>query len=463
MHNSLTRESSGHSLPLRIAPLLCAFILFVGATVWGAWRDVIEVRNSTLVAEAYRLRTHADRTASRIEAYLEAHPEETFSRTLELSWLNEHWDKPISSDQPPLFVALVNLDGAVIYHSNGHKAGLHLEPHWYSKTIEINDLEIITTASEVLGNGQMAYAIQVPIAPNYKIVGYCYVGMDADMLDQAVASSQSKIIMKWAVIAAVMFLTLILAYISTLKLARESTSLKQAIAMQHVQQLTELGRLAGGLAHEIRNPLNAIRLNLFTLKKQLERDADKGAQASASELLRETDLEVERLEDLIRSVLGYARPSEGTGETTNAVGEINSTVHFVEGMMEKDGITLTKTLPRDNVIVRIDQDRFRQMLLNLLNNAREVSKGGKISIELSNNKKWAYISISDSGPGVPEEAVEKVFEPFYTTKEDGTGLGLAIVRRFATQVGGNVICEPGNGSGATFRITLPLTRQRTSK
>jgi signal transduction histidine kinase len=112
--------------------------------------------------------------------------------------------------------------------------------------------------------------------------------------------------------------------------------------------------------------------------------------------------------------------------------------------------------PDSQVATRIDRDRVRQILLNLLNNAQDAAgQGGQISVALEHSDGWADVIVSDNGPGVPEEDRERVFEPFYTTKEKGCGLGLSLVKRFAEEAGGTARCESKAGRGARFRVRLP--------
>jgi two-component system, sporulation sensor kinase D len=115
-------------------------------------------------------------------------------------------------------------------------------------------------------------------------------------------------------------------------------------------------------------------------------------------------------------------------------------------------------MPDTPAVIHIDRDRLRQVMLNLLNNAQDaVRSGGTISLVLTSEDGYADLSVSDTGPGIPPEDHERVFEPFYTTKDQGCGLGLALVKRFTEEAGGTATCEASEGRGARFRVRLPET------
>jgi signal transduction histidine kinase len=229
--------------------------------------------------------------------------------------------------------------------------------------------------------------------------------------------------------------------------------------MTRTQKLAELGRLAGALAHEIRNPLNALRLNLHTVRRCLQDEKTLPA-GEVSQIVSESELEIERLEYLIRSILDYARPEQGQREEIDLRRELEAAVSFVSQLMDRDGIDLRIQAPDTPIWVNVDRARLRQTILNLLNNAHEaIGRGGEISVDLSRRDHWAEIGVTDSGAGITAEHRERIFEPFFTTKDEGCGLGLALVKRFAEEAGGTVVCESDGNRGARFRVCLPEVRE----
>jgi signal transduction histidine kinase len=177
-------------------------------------------------------------------------------------------------------------------------------------------------------------------------------------------------------------------------------------------------------------------------------------------ILQESNEEIERLEGLVRSILGYARPDQARDKDIDLARELDATLDFIRQLLERDNITIRAQLPDRPVLVHMDRDRFRQMVLNLLNNARDATgRDGLISVALAEQEGWADLNIADSGPGVPRGQQDRIFEPFFTTKDRGCGLGLTLVKRFAEEAGGVVTCESNGDQGACFRICLPAAGQ----
>jgi signal transduction histidine kinase len=248
--------------------------------------------------------------------------------------------------------------------------------------------------------------------------------------------------------------------VSLHRINRRSAALQQAISMAHVKQLTDLGRLVGALAHEIRNPLNAIRLNLHALRNVLLGTA-RLSDDEIEQVVEESNREIERLSALMKTMLGYARPDQAVVEDVELNAELDAIAGFLAPVMERDGVDLVVTLPDVPISVAIDPDRLRQILLNLLNNAREAAgAGGRVTLTLTATDDQAEVTVADNGPGVPTADRDRIFDAFYSTRETGTGLGLALVKRFVEEAGGSVGCEDrraaGHYSGAVFRVVFPI-------
>ena len=227
------------------------------------------------------------------------------------------------------------------------------------------------------------------------------------------------------------------------------------MATQTLERTTEVGQLAAGLAHEIRNPLHAIQLNLHTLQRAYDR-----GQALTGEdirtMLEQSSSEIDRIEHLMQQLLGFATPDEPRDEVVEVVSEIRAIADFLDREMVRSNVELQLQLPDEPIHVRMDHGRLRQVVLNLLQNAQQsMEGGGRIIVTAEREPEMALLIISDSGPGIPEADRQRIFEPFYSTRRNGTGLGLSIVRRFVQEVHGEVRCETNPQGGATFRISLP--------
>jgi signal transduction histidine kinase len=135
--------------------------------------------------------------------------------------------------------------------------------------------------------------------------------------------------------------------------------------------------------------------------------------------------------------------------------EVTSILRFLRREMEGSDIQVVARLPDEKLYVYIDRNRLRQITLNLLNNAREaIGTGGRIEVSIERKDKSIVIEVKDTGPGVPKGERQRIFEPFYSTKQLGTGLGLPLVRRFVEEGGGNIEYVDRPQSGACFRLTL---------
>ena len=231
---------------------------------------------------------------------------------------------------------------------------------------------------------------------------------------------------------------------------REIRDLQERV--RRSERLASLGRLAAGVAHEIRNPLSSIRG--FAQFFQNRFKGQEKEQEYASVMVREVD----RLNRVITELLDFARPKEPHRELHSAGEILEQTLKVLESELAKKNIAVEKNLEASLPRIWVDRDQLSQALLNLLLNALESMEGaGKIRISMeSGGAEVLAISISDTGRGIPKEDLERVFEPFFSTKRKGTGLGLAIVHQIVESHKGEIKVESRAGEGTTFRITLPI-------
>jgi len=436
--------------------IVAALVLVVLVTLWGAWQDIADTQRAMLVNELGRLRSHATRTVGRIENYLEdrqaAH---NITSLAHVDWLSSFWRRVVPRERQRMYAALVADDGTVIMHSDPSQQNMTLGKRWFDRTLPEGGEDVVITRNEVLAGGQLAYDIRIPVEVDGVEIAAYHSGFDVDWLDGAVAARQRTLYGRWLILGGLIAAIVLGAGLSLFHLARRTAALQQALGMARTQQLTELGRLAGALAHEVRNPLNALRLNLHSVARFAKGEAKMPHEEMAN-ILRESNEEIERLEGLVRSILGYARPDQARDEDIDLTREVDATLDFIRQLVERDNITIRAQLPDNPVLVRMDRDRFRQVVLNLLNNARDATgRDGRISVRLAEQEGWADLSIADSGSGVPPDQRDRIFEPFYTTKDGGCGLGLTLVKQFAEEAGGVVTCESKGDQGARFRVCLP--------
>lgn len=219
-------------------------------------------------------------------------------------------------------------------------------------------------------------------------------------------------------------------------------------------QLAGVGQLAAGLAHEIRNPLMAMKMLVQTARSQ-----DSGSLDRRD--LQIMDEEIRRLEELLTEFLEFARPTPLKQTITDLRNVVESTVDFVQRQADARQVALHCEMPAEPLMLRIDAPRIRQVILNLLLNGIQAAPcGGNVgvSIEMASIKgrPICRLKVADDGPGIGPRQATRIFEPFYSTKETGLGLGLVVSRRICRSHGGELMLERGDYTGAILVMELPL-------
>ena len=245
--------------------------------------------------------------------------------------------------------------------------------------------------------------------------------------------------------------------------ALENASLSRQLrrseaVLERANRLSSLGTLAAGLAHEIRNPLVAVKTFLDLLPQRLD-DAkflSEFRELSLSELRRVTDL----ISDLL--ALGKSRTAER--RPVDLPSTLEPVVRLMESSARKRQVELGSRWEANLPSVSADPDQLKQIVLNLLLNAIESSSaGGHVMLDvhggtLTGAAPAVVVEVQDRGPGIPADQLEHIFHPFYTTKETGTGLGLALVHQMVVDHGGEIAVDSTPGQGTVFRVTLPAAQ-----
>jgi signal transduction histidine kinase len=227
--------------------------------------------------------------------------------------------------------------------------------------------------------------------------------------------------------------------------------------IHHTERLASLGQLAAGLAHEIKNPLAGIHGVLELLRDESEESAE-GENARRKDLYDEMIGELDRVNDTIHLLLSFARPPSPKRVPVDPKKLLESTVQLMRPGLAKRSIQLEISTPPDLPEIALDPDQIRQVLVNLISNAADaIEKRGAISVKASAfpDGQGLILAVEDDGPGIPEDVLDEIFEPFYTTKFSGTGLGLSVVRSQVQQHGGRIEIESTPGEGTTFFVLLP--------
>ena len=229
--------------------------------------------------------------------------------------------------------------------------------------------------------------------------------------------------------------------------------------LYRAERLATAGELAAGAAHEIRNPLTAIRSTIQYLHETLPEDHP--ARGDALGLLEEVD----RIDEIVEGLLSFARPSEAVFEPTDLVETVRQAVGLLTPQARKQGVEL-ETEAHGPILLVSNEGLLKQLVLNLvLNSLQAMPGGGTVTVRagalgaapaernLPDERSGALLEVSDTGPGIPDELLERVFDPFFTTKPGGTGLGLSICYGIVERHRGEIEIE-STARGATVRIRL---------
>jgi len=233
--------------------------------------------------------------------------------------------------------------------------------------------------------------------------------------------------------------------------------------MLRVKRLAALGEMAAVVVHELRNPLGGIR----GFAELLDRDLEEGDRRKRS--VRKIMQGVEAMDRMVKSLLDYSKPVKLSPRKVEIAGMIDEAISFFEmgNSKAKSDIRISRNYHQEDVCCHLDREHFRQVLLNILNNAAQaMTEGGEISVDLSPPAQTAgggtgeadesvLLKISDTGTGMSKDTLEKLFTPFFTTKQDGTGLGLSTVKKIMEAHKGEIQVKSEPGKGTTVTLKLP--------
>ncbi|HEY5677961.1 MAG TPA: ATP-binding protein, partial [Myxococcales bacterium] len=242
-------------------------------------------------------------------------------------------------------------------------------------------------------------------------------------------------------------------------LAREFNAMAASLDLQRAEllraeRLAAVGRISAQITHEIRNPLNAIGLNAELLGEEL---SEAGAPAEAVALVQAIGREVDRLNAVTEEYLRFARLPRPALAREDVNELLSGLLEFVRPELAAARVRLEASLAPGLPLVRADEGQLRAAFLNLLRNSREAMPGGGV-VSVATRALAAggiEIEVSDTGPGIPPDAMPRIFDAFWSTKDKGTGLGLAFTQQVVKEHGGTITCRSAPGRGTAFTVVLP--------
>lgn len=233
--------------------------------------------------------------------------------------------------------------------------------------------------------------------------------------------------------------------------------------LQQAEKSAVVGRLGSAIAHEIRNPLNYINLTLDHLRAKFAPE-EMSKRENFDKLTAQLKTEVARINQQITDFLSYSRPAKANLQPMNVKNVIEDSLRLVEAQAAEQNIEINLTEAENTPQISGDAEFLRSVFNNLFINAVQAmeSTGGELDINIAPENAFVKIEVADTGKGISEESVSKIFEPYFSTKETGTGLGLAIVQKVIDVHNGMINVEPTLGKGTKFTVRLPKAEKLTA-
>jgi signal transduction histidine kinase len=242
----------------------------------------------------------------------------------------------------------------------------------------------------------------------------------------------------------------------------------KGVENNHLAQLEELSKLTGGLAHEIKNPLSTVKINLNLAREELEdfirAESGKTAADKNSTILKRAirklaivQKETDRVEQILEGFLRYVDRTELQLVSIDINELVSDMIDFYSPQAHSRSITIHQGLHNEPLICKIDPDMLKQVILNLFINAQQaMSSGGELMIRTDKQEKDALIQISDTGPGITAEKLPHIFDAYYTSRPQGSGLGLPTAKKIIEAHKGSISVNSEPGKGTSFQIRLAL-------
>jgi|GEM_PF-1166310 len=423
----------------------------------AAFRTADQEQHQAFQSSVAEQRTRLIRVATQIEMAME-------STELSSEWqslkddprVRAKWFPSLGENDRQLYAAIVDPAGRIIVHSDPQTDGQPMGIAWYDQVVAESGYGVVKVKDGPLAQGLSSYDVRVPILHNDKVIGELHSGLSADKLDLLLNRVYWVKLRSFIVPAFASLGIAILAYYALRQLANANESCHRVAITQIAENARVLEQIAGGLAHEIRNPLHAIRLNLHVLSKWYSRSSAQLSPEDLASTLTGSSAEVDRIEQIIRDLLRYAIPEHGQRVPLNLVTELQATANLMrEDLKQKDTeLVLPESLPA--TWVNVDSSTLRQMLIELFTFAQNnAGPNGRIDVVVAQGDTHCELDITDSGSTLSEDRRAHLFEPFQATPQTGSGFGLAVVKTYVEWVGGTIQCVDHSPHGNSIRMRLP--------
>lgn len=449
-------ESRGWWMPYVL--IAVPLVLLIVNCLRGAYCDIRMIRAAALKSEMSRLDSEARFHVSRIQTMVEVHDsaDEPLAVMRDREWMKNFWSNLQKEKTNRLYVAITDPAGLVELHSNRSLEGQRLSHNWYDRRLPDAGPNVVYASTSPLAGAQPAYDLRVPIEIGERRIGSYHVGLSAEWLNGTVAGLEQRALVGWAWLLALATVANVAAVYGLMVLAGRHQALASQLTETIRSRARELAQLGGGLAHEMRNPLHALRINLHTLKRAIGKNTPLDRDQIAA-TVSDSDAVIDRLDVLLGDLVHYTEPATGETKDLNLAAEVQATLNLLAEDFRSRQVEVKTDLSRDPVQVRAEPTSFRHLLHNLLSFVQQTAgQSGPVEVQVQARNGFAELAIASAGLKLTDAERGKLFDPFQAPGESGSGLGLALVQSLLRNLGGSVSGESRAAGGTLLRLRLPL-------
>ena len=358
------------------------------------------------------------------------------------------------------YLAVINRNGKVLGQAGDIREG---SDRIDNIALDVMKEKLEKTSRKVASGGCELLEITVPVRLDKKIAGFARLGLNRESSDKILRENRNRMIIAMIFIMAIGILSMFALYHSQKRYSLRMEEMGRRL--QQAEKLSALGQLAAGVAHEIRNPLNAISMASQRISREYSPDEEEKKKGFKyiTGIISE---EIKRLNRIVEEFVIFSRSRRlkfSNHSVTYVLERITGLIREEANLRKIDIKTVWKD--DDSLIIPIDVDKLRQAFYNIFKNAMEAIPGrGTITISAEpDGRGMISIKISDTGCGLTPDEIDHIFNPEYTTKEKGLGLGLSLVHEIIRGHGGEIHVESEVGSGTTFDILLPMKNREKGR
>jgi signal transduction histidine kinase len=350
-----------------------------------------------------------------------------------------------------LYISVQDMSLTIIANTNSTLIGRREEDPFLKNALQGNQVLFRHYPSS---KGQEIFEVVKPFSFKDKTMGLIRIGYTPEEIQPVLSQIKKNVFLSVSFFLILGISAIVLIWVNQNRHFRKMKEMEDRI--QLAERISSLGHLAAGVAHEIRNPLNAIGMGLQRLKREFlpPDESKKEEYISFTELILK---EIRRVNNIIEQFLTLSRPFELKLKESSLKDLLNHLVTLFGEEASSLGISLQTEIPSDLPLIKMDPERLTQALINIMRNGMQaMEQGGILRIETKPLKDRVEVTISDSGSGIAPEQMEKIFNYYYTTKEKGVGLGLPIAHRIIEAHEGQLKIESQVGVGTKVTVTLPV-------